>query len=287
MIWADFLARVDARRVNKKVLESLIKVGAMSGFGGRATLLASIDKIRDKVKPKINDPQPGLFATGELKKTEASSVITIENIQEFGEDELVLLERQLLGFSLTAKPISEVVGPLQFQSTHRIFEINSTDYYPELVRVAGVVTEVRVILTKKTGAEMAFVKVEDGTGSIELVVFPKIFKSTRDFWAEGQPLLIVGKVDVRDESASLIVEEIETLASLGQKKEREVYIKIPATADSNTLKRLKTLLTENLGNHSGTLIFENGKRVKLPFKIAWGETLAKSISGILEETTSS
>ncbi len=285
--FADFLARVDARRVNKKVLESLIKVGAMSGFGGRATLLASIDKIRDKVKPKINDPQPGLFATGELKKTEASSVITIENIQEFGEDELVLLERQLLGFSLTAKPISEVVGPLQFQSTHRIFEINSTDYYPELVRVAGVVTEVRVILTKKTGAEMAFVKVEDGTGSIELVVFPKIFKSTRDFWAEGQPLLIVGKVDVRDESASLIVEEIETLASLGQKKEREVYIKIPATADSNTLKRLKTLLTENLGNHSGTLIFENGKRVKLPFKIAWGETLAKSISGILEETTSS
>lgn len=285
--FADFLGKVDSRKVNKKVLESLIKVGAMSGFGGRATLLASIDKIRDKVKPKADDPQPGLFATGELKKTEAASVITIENIQEFGEDELVSLERQLLGFSLSAKPISEVVGPLQFQSTHKIFEISASEYYPDLVRIAGVVTEVRVILTKKTQAEMAFVKAEDGTGSIELVVFPKIFKSTRDFWSEGQPLLIVGKVDVRDEEASIIVEEIETLASLGQKKQREVFIKIPKTAGTSQLQRLKTLLTDNLGDHSGILIFENGKRVKLPFKIAWDETLAKNISNILEGSSAS
>lgn len=284
--FADFLSKVDSRRVNKKVLESLIKVGAMSAFGGRATLLASIDKLREKVKPKTDDPQPGLFATGELKKTEAAPVISIENIQEFGEDELVSLERQLLGFSLSAKPISEIVGPLQYQSTHRIFEISSSEYYPDLVRIAGVVTEARVILTKKTGAEMAFVKVEDGTGSIELVVFPKIFKSTRDFWTEGQPLLIVGKVDVRDEEPSIIVEEIETLASMGEKKEREVFIKIPKSTDTNALKRLKTLLTSNLGDHTGTLIFEDGRRIKLPFKIAWGETLAKGINNILEGNAS-
>lgn len=286
MSFADFLGRVDGRKVNKKVLESLIKVGAMSGFGGRATLLASIDRLREKVKPHSDDPQPGLFATGELKKTEAAPVITMENIQEFGEDELESLERQLLGLSLSAKPISEVVGPLQFQSTHKIFEISTTEYYPDMVRLAGVVTEARVILTKKTGAEMAFVKIEDGTGSIELVVFPKLFKTTRDFWTEGQPLLVVGKVDVRDEEASILVEEIETLASMGQKKEREVFIKIPKTADSNALKKLKALLTENLGDQKGTLIFENGKRVRLPFKIAWNETLAKSIISILENPAS-
>lgn len=285
--FADFLGKVDARRVNKRVLESLIKVGAMSAFGGRATLLASIDKIRDKVKPKSDEPQPGLFATGELKKTEAASVITIENIQEFGEDELQSLERQLLGFSLSAKPISEIVGPLEFQSTHKIFEISATDYYPDLVRIAAVVSEVRVILTKKTGAEMAFAKVEDGTGSMELVVFPKIFKSTRDFWVEGQPLLIVGKVDVRDESPSLIVEEIETLASLSQKKQREVFIKIPKSANANTLGRLKTLLTGSLGEQVGYLIFENGKRVRLPFGIAWNESLAKEINRILEPSSAS
>lgn len=290
--FADFLGRVDARRVNKKVLESLIKVGAMGQFGGRSTLLASIDRIREKVvKPKGDDPQPGLFATGELKKTEAASVITIESIQEFGEDELQSLERQLLGFSLSAKPISEIVGPLEFQSTHKIFEISPTEFYPDLVRIAGVVTEVRIILTKKTGAEMAFAKVEDETGSIELVVFPKIFKSTRDFWTEGQPLLILGKVDVRDETPSLLVEGIETLTSLSEKKLREVFIKVPKSVDASHLRHLKELLTQNLGDQTAYLVFGGdgggGKRVRLPFKITWNETLAKEITHILESQAAS
>lgn len=285
--FAIFLSKVDGRKVNKKVVESLIKVGAMSAFGNRAALLASVDSIREKVvKPKGDDNQQGLFATGDLKKTEAASIITIANMQEFSDDELESLERQLLGFSLSAKPISELVGPLEFQSTHKIFEISPTEIYTDLVRIAGVVTEVRIIVTKRTGAEMAFAKVDDGTGSIELVVFPKIFKETRDFWIEGQPLLVVGKVDTRDETPALIVEAIETLSSLSEKKEREVFIKIATGVDSEILKRLKSLLTQNLGDQTGYLVFEGGKKVKLPFKISWNETLAKQISEVLENSRS-
>ncbi|HKB88676.1 MAG TPA: DNA polymerase III subunit alpha [Patescibacteria group bacterium] len=281
--FSDFVSRVDARKVNKKVLESLIKVGAMSRFGGRAALLGSLDKIREKmVKPKGDDNQPGLFAATEIKKAGATEVIVIENIAEFPEDELQALERQLLGFSLSAKPISEVIGPLEFQSTHKIYEISADESYSDLVKVAGVLTEVRVITTKKSGAEMAFAKAEDGTGTLELVIFPKVFKDTRDFWVTGAPLLITGKVDVRDESPNLLVETIETMASLSEKKEREVYIKISKSADTNTLKKLKELLTANLGDQTGYLQFEGGKRVKLSFKIAWNETLAKAIADILE-----
>lgn len=280
--FADFLSKVDSRKVNKKVLESLIKVGAMSSFGGRATLLASIDRFREKVAKPANDSQQGLFAVGDLKKTESVQVVAMENVDEFGQDELASLERQLLGFSLSAKPISEVVGPLQFQSTHKIFEISGSETYSEMVRLAAVVTEVRVITTKKTGAEMAFAKVDDGTGVMEIVVFPKIFKTTRDFWTEGSPLLIVGKVDVRDESPNLLVESIETLNSLNEKKQREVYIKIPKNADTHALQRLKALFTDSLGDQTAYLLFEGGKKVKLPFQIAWNETLAKGISEILE-----
>ncbi len=281
--FSDFVSRVDGRKVNKKVLESLIKVGALSKFGGRASLLSAMDKVRERmVKPKGDDNQPGLFATEEVKKFSAVEAVMIESIEEFAEDEIQALERQLLGFSLSARPIAEVIGPLEFQSTHKIFEINADEHYTETVKVAGVVSEVRVIVTKKTGAEMAFCKAEDGTGTLELVVFPKIFKSTRDFWIEGQPLLITGKVDVRDESPNLLVEAIETLASLGEKKEREVFIKIPPKTDANSLKRLKELLLGSPGDQSGTLIFEGGRRVKLSFKIAWNETLAKAIADALE-----
>lgn len=280
---ADFLSRIDSRKVNKRVLESLIKVGAMGKFGTRAALLASVDKIREKVsKPKGDDNQQGLFATGELKKTEGAAFITIDQIQEFAEEELQSLERQLLGFSLSARPISEIVGPLEFQSTHKIFEITSTDYYPDPVSIAGVVTEVRIILTKKTGAEMAFAKMEDATGTIELVVFPKIFKETRDFWVEGQALLIFGKVDSREESPAILVDSIETLADLGKKKTRQVFIKVPKSVTQDALQRLKVLLTSNLGDQTAYLIFAGGKRVRLPFTILWNESLAKEISGILE-----
>ncbi len=283
--FADFLSRVDGRRVNKRVLESLIKVGGMSKFGSRAALLASIDVLREKTaKPKDNNNQQGLFATGDLKKTELAEVITIADIKELEREEIEALERQLLGYSLSAKPISELVGELEFQSTHKIFEISHEETYADLVRVAGVITEVRVITTKKSGAEMAFAKAEDGTGTMELVVFPKIFKDTRDFWIQGQPLLIVGKVDTRDETPAILVESIETLASLNEKKEREVFIKIPKGVDSEALKRLRILLNANLGDQTGYLMFEGGKKIKLSFQISWNETLAKEIVSILEIT---
>jgi len=281
--FADFLGRVDGRKANKKVLESLIKVGAMSKFGGRASLLASLDSIRDKVKPKINEGQGGLFATGDLKKTESSVVINIEDVTELTDDEIESLERQLLGFSLSAKPVSEAIGALAFQATHKIQEINSDETYTNLVKAAGVIAEVKVITTKKTGAEMAFAKIDDGSGILELVIFPKIFKETKDFWLIGKPLLVIGKVDSRDETPSLLVESIETMESLSEKNIDEVFIKIPKNTNTDVLKNLKTLLTENTGNRSVCLIFDGGKKVKVPFKIDWNEALALKIHNILED----
>lgn len=285
--FADFLERTDSRKINKKVLESLIKVGAMSKFGGRATLLSAMDSIREKVvKPKGDDLQQGLFATGELKKTEAAAVITIANIDEFPDEELESLERQLLGFSLSAKPISEIIGSLIFESTHKINEIMTSEVHLGVVKVAAIVAGVRVITTKKTGAEMAFAKLDDGTGTIEVVIFPKIFKETRDFWNEGRPLLVTGKIDVRDETPGIIVDAIDTINSLGDEKQREVFINVSRGTDINSLQRLKNLLTENLGSLDAFLVFEGGKRVKLPFKINWDENLAQKIGDILENKSS-
>ncbi len=281
--FADFLGRVDGRKVNKKVLESLIKVGALSKFGKRAALLASLEEVRNRVaKPKGNDNQQGLFSSEDIIKTQGTTDITvIANIDEFTDVELENLERQLLGFSLSAKPIGELIGPLEFQSTHKIFEISPNDTFGQQVRVAAVVSEIRVITTKNSGAEMAFVKVEDGTGLIELVVFPKIFKSTRDFWIEGKPMLVHGKVDSRQDTASILVESIETLDEAGEKKDREVFIRIPKNVTTIQLQSLKSLLTQNLGDQSATLMFDGGKRVKLSFKISWNETLARLISEAL------
>ena len=272
--FSDFLARADGRRVNKKVLESLIKVGALSAFGNRATLLESLDEVRTRVsKPKSDENQQALFTV-----SSSASIFSLPAIDEFNEEELQNLERQLLGFSLSARPISELLGPLEHLSTHKIFEISPVETYGENIKLAAVVSEVRIIVTKNSGAEMAFVKVDDGTGVIELVVFPKIFSKTREFWTEGTPVLVSGRVDARGETPSLILEAIETTAA---KPEAEVFIDVLPTTSKEKLRELKNFLLASPGEKTAYLVLGKEK-IRIPFGISWGETLAKQIQDILK-----
>ena len=284
--FADFLARVDARRVNKKVLESIIKVGGLSAFGQRATLLYSIDKIRSKVaKPKALKGQQGLFGKETVSKNPTGSMdaaAALENVNEFTQEELQTLERQLLGFSLSAKPVVELIAPIAHEATHKIYEISPELSYGENVRIAAVVKAVRVVVTKNSGAEMAFVEVEDDTGTINLVVFPKIFKSTRDFWVDYKPLLISGRVDSRDDEPSLLVEAIETLDSV-HNQPKDVFVRIPEKISIDKLNDLKRIILENPGQSPVTLVFAGRKkRVKLNVKISWTENLARQIAHVIE-----
>ncbi len=282
--FADFLARVDTRRVNKKVLESLIKVGALSSFGSRAALLFKVDEIRAKVsKPKAMENQEGLFdkeikAAAEIVSTE----MVTADVNEFSQDELQTLERQLLGFSLSAKPVGEILGPLSHEATHKIFEISPHETFGESVRIAAVVTEVRIVVTRNSGQEMAFVRAEDETGSIELIVFPKIFKFTRNYWVDFKPLLISGRVDTREETPTLIVEAIDSGESKSS-QQNDVFIRVPKGISAVKLRSLKAVLDLNPGNATVTLVFDGRKeRVRLPVKISWSEDLARKIAQILE-----
>lgn len=281
---AEFCSRVEARRVNKKVLESLIKVGALEVFGSRATLLSLLEDVRSKsVKPTRLSGQQDLFGIEKKKSSKKIEVIGINNsIPEFSNEELQALERQLLGFSLSARPVGELLGPLSHEITHKIYEISPHQTFGETVRIAGVVSQVRIIVTKRSAQEMAFVRVEDDTGSIEVIVFPRIFDRTRNYWVDYKPLLITGKVDSRDETPSLIAEAIDTLDTF-KTKPKQVFIKVPKTISQDSLRDLKKLLVASPGEHEVILVFSgNSHKLTLPFKILWDEGLARQISSILE-----
>jgi DNA polymerase-3 subunit alpha len=283
--FADFLSRADSRKVNKKVIESLIKVGALSQFGKRASLLEKIDEIRSKINvKKDNLDQQGLFAIDEVKKmSNIEETILSEN--EFTEEEIQALERQLLGFSLSAKPVSEVIGSLQENATHKIFELSQNEIFEEKIKLAVVVIDVRVIITKKGGHEMAFVKVEDETGKMDLIVFPKIFERTKNLLLGNKPLLVSGHVDFREENTSLIVEDILDSNNLSNNSGDHFYIRIPNATDKDKLNDIKKVLIENPGNQKVSLIFEGFKNRKyeLPIRITWNQNLSRIISDILHK----
>lgn len=275
----DFFARVDARRVNKKVLESLTKVGAFSAYGSRAQVLGALDDLRAKSKP--NSPKLGnqqdLFGDMLSQETQAPVFQLDTNIEEFSDEQLASLERELLGFSLSAKPIDEILSGFRGYYTHKIGDIVSGEINSSKVKFACIVTSARVVITKATQSEMAFVRLSDTTGAIDGVVFPRLFKMSRGFWVDHKPLLVTGKIEHRDESPSVLIETVQTEADL-QNEEGVFTISIPPSATPDNLKNLKQILLMHPGSQKVMLSFDGNRDVPLTFGVSWSENLSQSIS---------
>ncbi len=279
--FSDFIFKVDGRKVNKKVLESLIKVGAFSMFGNRASLLSKMEEIRSKISKNIGlKGQQDLF--GPTKNDENLKKISgfISILNEFSDEEIETFERELLGFSLSGKPVSEIIGSLDLKATHKINEISFEILHSDNIKVAGVVREVRTIITKN-GSEMAFVKIEDPTGQIELVVFPKIYKLTKNLWLDNKPVLISAKLGTRGDTPTLIVESVDVKST--ESLEDTFSIKIPRSTTPEKLKSLREFLMKNPGNKNVVLCFDgNNKKIPLFLKVNLNKSLRDTISEILE-----
>lgn len=277
----DFINRVDGRKVNKRVLESLIKVGAMDDFGKRTALLAAVDVVKAKLaKSKDNNGQSGLFSEEDETKISAfvsDSSIIDNSMPEFNDEEKENFERDLLGLSLSSKPIVELLSPLDDQITHKVFELNPEELKGQIVKIAVVIKEVRAILTKKNNSEMAFVKAEDTTGTVDLVVFPKLYQDVKNILLDGKVAIVEGKVDSRDDEISFLVEKMTEY-----KHDYSNLVTIPKGTPQDKLLKLKELFENNLGDDMISLFFEaDQKKILAKQKVNWSEKLEQEIRKIL------
>jgi len=293
----DFCQRVDQQKVNKKVLESLIRVGAMEMFGKRAALLSSLEKIRSKgsqvQKQKVNG-QAGLFdndpTTGFLAEDD------IPEMEEFSRQELLSLEKELLGFYLTDHPLNQFLPILLAKRSTRISDLleENDQKKDKLVSLGGMVTSSRLVFTKANAQEMAFVRIEDDSGSIEAVVFPKIYSRTKECWTKNQIVLIKGRIQIREDSPNLVVDEARLLEKeeAGEVKEERIInwdfeITLPSQLSPRKLVELNKLLKQKQGKNKLALAFVDHagriKRLVLPFGVDYSEELEKEIKKIIEE----
>ncbi|MBI2007110.1 MAG: DNA polymerase III subunit alpha [Candidatus Blackburnbacteria bacterium] len=290
--FTSFCRRVDGQKVNKRVLESLIKAGALDKFGKRAALLAAMDQIREKTSSKNrrdSEGQFGLFQSDEKKETKEAVIDVLPDIEEFTQEEKLSLEKQLLGFYLTEHPMASMLAQISGKVTHKLFELSVEEHAGQKVRVGGIVASQRIIVTKNGGREMAFVTIEDDTGVLDLVVFPTVFEKTKELWAGREPLIIEGKLDNREESLSLIVERAYGVNS-GPKGERDLQetavLRIPRGTKPEVLVTINRLLQENKGDENLEIIVENGfgeKKIKLPYGVSWSNALEIEIKGLLHK----
>ncbi|MCX8008423.1 MAG: DNA polymerase III subunit alpha [Patescibacteria group bacterium] len=206
----DFVKRVDTAKVNRKTLESLIKSGAMDAFGSRGALLSSLESVLERVqKTKKASYQGQGFLFGE---EEFSNSVETQVISDFSlsHHEMLAYEKELLGFYFSAHPLSKVMAKLSDFKAISIGLLDQ-DSIGQRVTVCGMVRALKKIITKSTNQEMAFIKLEDTSGSIECIIFPKVYLRYSQFWQTDIILLVSGKVDEKDEQLSLLVDEVKKI----------------------------------------------------------------------------
>jgi DNA polymerase-3 subunit alpha len=286
----NFCQRVSGQKVNKKVLESLIKVGALDKFGSRAAMLSGLDKIRAGCDVKEKDKTSGqgtLFGESADESNPVLDKDVLPEIEELTKNERLNLEKDLLGFYLTEHPLAPLLALIAQEVSHKISEINDSFERPESAKLGGIITALRTTLTKKNNSEMAFATIEDQSGKVEIVIFPKIYQQTKSCWVKDQVVIIEGRIETRDERISVIVESAfcpDEKEMVKAKSDEDFVINIPRGTKPQKLLELNNLLKENPGDKKGILFFENNgdsKKIKLSFGVNYSRKLIDAINSLL------
>ena len=204
---ADFCARVDLRLGNKRVLESLIKVGAMSRFGHAAQLLEALDDAMAAGQAAQRDRTTGQTALFDLGSAPEALDRPLPQVPEALARERLRWEKELLGLYLSEHPLSAIAEQIgQYVSAYSV-DLKDESLDGQRVVMGGIVTGLRTVTTRNRET-MAVATLEDLQGTLEVVVFPRMYATTGGTFAEGAILLVAGRVDHRGEEASLLADAV-------------------------------------------------------------------------------
>jgi len=215
---ADLCGRVDLRLVNKRVLESLIKVGALNEMGHPAQLLLALDDVLAAAQADQRERASGQISFFDLATEPAALEASLPAATEVAVRERLRWEKELLGLYLSDHPLGEVAERIGPYVTAYSGELRDETLDGQRVVVGGVVTGLRTVVTKARST-MAVATLEDLQGSVEVVVFPRLYEVTAGTWQEGAILLVAGRVDHRGEDVSLLadlVRDFEEAIALGE-----------------------------------------------------------------------
>lgn len=256
---ADLVTRVDDRNMNKKVLESLAKAGALDNLAERNQVLMNMEVILSFAKTQAHIKASGqstLFASATGEKPS----LRLNAVDPAQEKEKLTWEKELLGVYLSSHPFEKIAK----QIDGLVSKIASIDDCPDgqIIAVAGMITDSKTITTRK-GDLMSFCQLEDDTSSRELVVFPRSFAENPHFWTNDHAVLVRAKVATGDGQAKLIcdkswliddksIEEIRNFLKQGKlpvsnvetnqrRQPAGVYFHIQKTPDEFRTNQLKKL----------------------------------------------
>ncbi|MEK7567510.1 MAG: DNA polymerase III subunit alpha [Patescibacteria group bacterium] len=203
---ANFLKRIKNRNLNKKSLEALVYAGALDDFAERGIMLGNLEALLEFNKEnQKDDNQTSLF--GALSQN--GDELTLKTMPSMAKDEKLKWEKELLGLYLSGHPLDKYKEKLEGRAM-TIEKITTQMKEGMIAVVSGIVEESKILLTKG-GDRMCFVKMTDFTGSLEVVIFPRIYNEIKDLLILENCIAIKGKISHRNGAVSLIAEAVKKL----------------------------------------------------------------------------
>jgi DNA polymerase-3 subunit alpha len=231
----DFCSRIDMRAVNKKTLESLIRAGALDGFGDRMQLVREIDRMAgmaQQAQRKLAAGQLTMFG-GEVAEAPALFNVPSQQQDPATLKERLAWERELLGVYLGEHPLNAMAARLQQRVSHTVDQITE-EVVGQKVTMGGIINSVRAITTRN-GQNMVYAELEDPSGTIEVVVFPRTLEQTRALWQADSAVIVGGKLDQRSDRYQLACDSVEAFTTAADRPRRYfLRLTIPQLDDMET-----------------------------------------------------
>jgi DNA polymerase-3 subunit alpha len=274
-LW-EFCERVDLRLLNKRVLESLIKAGAMDCFGKRASVMAALDTAMERAQKAQKDKaagQHGLFGIFDSDVMPASGGSTTEalpNAPEWDEHTRLQNEKDVLGFFVSGHPMDKYREKLrnmkvvdtatacEMKPEPQVFRRGGNQEASNEIQIAGVITGLKVAKSKRSGELYAQAMLEDTVGKIELIAFPQSYEKLAEKLKIDVPVVVRGSLRGEEDSApKLAVSGIVALEDVKIRLPEALRIRVPLhSPDAALLDKLMGLFRESPGGGKLLLDFE-------------------------------
>jgi DNA polymerase-3 subunit alpha len=249
----EFCENVDLRLLNKRVLESLIKSGAMDSLGRRSQLMTVLDRAMERAQKAQRDQesgQHGLFGVFQQEETEANND-KLPNIPDWDEQTRLAAEKEILGFFISGHPLEKYKDKLEDLRALSVVEIcalTKSTGKDETIATAGIIANLRVLKSKR-GDFYAQATLEDMSGTIDMIVFPEAYKRLQDKVKLEVPVLVRAGVRIEEgANPKITAAEIMPLEDAKAPLPRAIRIRVPLeTAGEVTIDDLHTLFKERKG----------------------------------------
>ncbi len=285
----EFCKRLYGKNLTRRNVESLIGCGALDSFGyNRRELYASYEKAMDAASfygKKNAGGQISLFTVADIEEPKADMI----RCDEYLQAEKLKFEYESLGFYLTGHPLQQYSAIVKKYGMDNILSIaNDEEKYPDrqFVRILGRIVSKKLINTKN-GETMCFAEFEDITGSLETVIFPKIYEQYEKFIRFDEPFVLEGTISLREEETPKIL--LNKILPLGEfnlsDKDVTLFLKFNSMKDKRIADVLK-ICEENKGDVTVKLYFSDEKKYCYPpkrIKVSVSDYLTSLLNDILGE----